>query len=353
MKNSHQEGSLDSFDKESVAVEFEKAIPQMLAEMSDLIERRPPRVPKKDIRQMAEEMAWGVEVSIPHARILEGINGDLSQADKIYRSVEELTRTWLRHTKARLKPGEDAFDYLLRKYWSALRPPYGLKRLKQFRIVRGGVERLVVVVINRPGGELAARQLIEEFNENHLKEYMRYANAFESRLSSYRNLNLRRMTPRNVTRLTDLYRDAAAAFEKRLRLLVGLNYIACGEAKTYGELRGRGYNELLQAVDSHNYPLLHFLRGSVNRHVRNAMMHAGVSSSPAKSMIRFIDYSPSARRENEIRWTMSAFYRHTMNLILTIWAVAYLEQLFNYARGYRTFAAIRYLRDNPTAKLAG
>jgi hypothetical protein len=339
--------SLDSFDKEAFKAEFENAIPKVVIEMSDLLERRPPRVSKRDRQEMAENMAWGIEVSIPHIKTLEEISGDLAQADKGYHILEELFRTWLRRAKTRIrsKPGEDIFNYFLRKYWRALQPPYRVKRLKQYRLVREGIESLIMAVASPPGGLDAAQRLIEEFERKHLKEYMRYANALNARINSYQNMNMERMTHQNITRLTDLYRDAAATFENRLRLLVGLNHIACGKARTYDGLRKLGYNELLQAVNSSDNPLLHFLQESVDRHVRNAMMHAGVSSSLSKGIVTFAD------RKNEVEWTMNEFIRRTRNLILTIQVVEYLEPLFNYARAYYTFAAFNYLRANPPGDL--
>lgn len=346
---SKKDESLDSFDKESFKAEFGNAIPKMVAEVSDVFERRPPRVSKRLRSEMAEYIAWGIEVSIPHMKTLEEIGGDLEQIDKGYRTVEELVRMLMRHTKTRprLKPGEDTFGYLLRRYRTALRPPYRLKRLKQYRLVREGIEGLIMAVMRSSGGIDAAKQLIEVFEEKHLKEYMRYANAINARMNSYQNINMERMTPQNITRLTDLYRDAAAAFENRLRLLVGLNHIVRGKAKSYDDLRKLGYNELLQAVNSPDNPLLHFLQESVDRHVRNAMMHAGVSSSLSKGVVRFAD------RKNEVEWTMTGFIKRTRNLLLTILAVEYLEQLFNYSRAYFTFTAVNYLRANPAGDLHG
>ena len=117
--------------------------------------------------------------------------------------------------------------------------------------------------------------------------------------------------------------------------------ILSNKEKADDDLRKLGYNELLQAVNSSDNPLLHFLQGSVDRHVRNALMHAGVSSSLSKGVVSFAD------RKNEVEWKMGEFIRRTRNLILTILAVEYLEPLFNYARAYYTFAAVRYLRANP------
>src|SRR2546423_9108337 len=105
---SQKDGSLDSFDKESFKAGFENTIHQIVAEWGDLLEMRPPRVPKKVRREMAEDMAWGIEASIPHVKTLEEIRGDLGQIDKGYRTIEEMVRTWLRRTKTkvRLRPGE-------------------------------------------------------------------------------------------------------------------------------------------------------------------------------------------------------------------------------------------------------
>jgi hypothetical protein len=209
------------------------------------------------------------------------------------------------------------------------------------------MERLIASVLNLPGGQKAAGQLMEEYIQKHFQQDMRYANALEARWKRYQNLNLTRMTKNNVTRVADEYRDAAAAFEKRLRLLVGLNCIARGEAKSYADLRGRDYNALLQAVDSPNNPLLHFLRGPVNRHVRNALMHGGVSSSHSEGVVKFTDYSARTKQEHEVVWTMSQFYRETRKLVLTVVTVANLEMLFKYFALYRMVAVLRYLRDNP------
>ena len=343
-----QAENLDSFDKESFNIAFEKLIPQWVTEMSDLVEKPTPRVTRRKRQEMSNDMAWGLDVSLPQLTVLETISKDPKRIDEGYRIIEKLLRTFLRRAKFRLRPKEDAFDYFIRKSVSLLRAPYALKRQKQFRCVRAGVEQLVRAAVSATSGLGDSQKLIEEFGRKHLKEYMRFANTIDARSSSYRNLDFRRTTPRNITRLTDLYRDAAAGFENRLRLLVGLNYIASGKRKSYAELRKLGYNQLLQVVESTRNPLLHFLQDSIDRHVRNAMMHGGVSSSVSKNLITFVDYSPSRQKETEVLWTMSEFVRRTKNLVVTILAVGYLEHEFNYLRLYCTVAAFKDLRDNRT-----
>jgi hypothetical protein len=344
--NRQENEDFGSFDKESFVTEFEMAIPQMVAEISDLFEVRPPRISRKARRELAKEMGDGVEFSIPHLKAIEGAKGNIARIDEGYHAMEGLLREGLRHAGVKPRPREDAFDCWLRSMWAILRPHYRIKRLRQYRITRGGVEGLVAAILNRPGGEEAARQLIEEFNHGHSREYMRDLKTLEASADECDKVNIGRMTPRNVRRLTETYRDAAAAFEKRLRLLVGLNYIVCGEVKTYGELRNRGYNQLFQAVDSADNPLLHFLRNVVNRNVRNAMAHASVSTSFSRGKVIFIDYSPGRRQETRVEWTLGELFKHTRNLVLCYSAVAQLELLFDYACMYRKVAGMRYLIAN-------
>ena len=341
-----QAEDLDSFDKESFNIAFEKLIPQLVTEMSDLLEKPTPRMTRRKRQEMSNDMAWGLDVSLPQLTALEAISKDPKRIDEGYRILEKLLRTFLRREKFRLRPKEDAFDYFVRKSASLLRAPYPLKRQKQFRSVRAGLEQLVRAAVSANSGMADSQKLIEEFGRKHIKEYMRFANTIDARSSSYRNLDFRRLTPRNVTRLTDLYRDSAAGFESRLRLLVGLNYIASGKKKTYDELRKLGYNQLLQVVESPRNSLLHFLKNAIDRHVRNAMMHGGVSSSVSKDLITFVDYSPSRQKETEVLWTMSEFVRRTKNLVVTILAVGYLEHEFNCLHLYCSVAALKDLRKN-------
>jgi hypothetical protein len=239
MKKKKPTETLDSFDKEAFTVEFDKALPQIITTMSDLLERPVPRKTKRNRRELANETSQVLEISMPHLKTLENTSGHPQQIGQGYRILEGLMRMQLRQAKIRLMPNEDAFDCFLRKSAAMLRS-HRLKRRKQFRTVREGIKELLRAAVFVPQGMKEVEELIEAFSHKHLKEYMRFANTLDTRLNSRRNVNLIRMTPGNIAWLTDLYRDTAAAFEKRLRLLVGLNFIACGDMNPYDELRRRG-----------------------------------------------------------------------------------------------------------------
>src|ERR1700682_2939791 len=342
--------TLDSFDRESFKVQLQNAIPQIVTEMSDLFERPTPRITKRDRQEMSADISWSVDVSVPKLLKLENINGEHERIAEGYQVLESLLRTYLRRAKIRLKPNEDSFDCFLRKSAAVLKPPYLLRRRKQFRVVRAGIDLLVRSAVSATGGMDESQKLIEEFGRKHFKEYMRFANTIDARLNAYQSIDLARLTQQNVTRLTDLYRDMAAAFETRLRLVVGLNFIAKGDIKAYDDLRACGYNVLLQAVDSVQNPLLHFLNGAVDRHVRNALMHGSVSSSLSKGVITFVNYAPHKKKETVIVWKMSELLHQNERLLMTVLGTGYLEQLFGHYRLWATVGAFRYLCANAPAQ---
>lgn len=72
-----QPDSLDSFDKESFRVEFSKLIPQLVTEMSDLLEKPTPRVTKRNRQEMSDDISRGLDVSIPQLKVLETISWGL------------------------------------------------------------------------------------------------------------------------------------------------------------------------------------------------------------------------------------------------------------------------------------
>lgn len=323
------------FDPNRVKRQFDRAWPKVALEVADLLEQPVPRLSKRAKKRISQEFSSGLDAVTPHVRRLEAIKGDQARLREGCENLENILRELLRRSEFKMRPKEDAFDWLVRESEQLLKSPCPLKRLKQFRLVREGVQRLVRTAMAAPGGLEASKDLIEEFARKHLSEYLRFANTVDARLKSYQNVDFRKCTARNITRITDLYRDTAVAFEGRLRLLVGLNLIAIGKPKTYSELRRLGYNQLLQAVESPKNPLLHFLTGTVNRHVRNALSHNGVSSRLSKRLIIFVDY------ETETIWTINQFMRETKKLLLTILGAEYAENEFIYVLNYYTAGAIR------------
>lgn len=94
-----QAENLGSFDRESFNIAFEKLIPQLVAEMGDLLEKPTPRVTRRKRQDMSNDMAWGLDISLPQLTVLETISKDPKRIDEGYRILEKLLRTFLRRAK--------------------------------------------------------------------------------------------------------------------------------------------------------------------------------------------------------------------------------------------------------------
>lgn len=184
--------------------------------------------------------------------------------------------------------------------------------------------------------EKASNELIQEFGRHHRRQYMRYHHAFEARQRSNRDVGFSRMTKRNITVLSEEYRDGAAALEKRLQLVIGLHHIANGSTKKYGDLRKFSLRNLCDQIESPKNPELDFLKHCVDPTVRNALAHDGADPSFSKLRIDFVG------RSETVSWTLSQFLKNTLRLVQTIMALTYLELLFAYATLEKAIARFRH-----------
>jgi uncharacterized protein YbgA (DUF1722 family) len=322
--------------EETVKVGLRKAVPVMVKEMSDMFEKRPPRLTKRDRREMEDGVDEYVRRSAPLINDLEALNGDPSKLPEAYEKVELLIRTWMDSAKINVH-GKDSLDAYLREYQKHIRQPSAARRISHVRRVSEGLQFLVDALAADPEKEKAASKLIQEFGRHHRRQYMRYHHAFEARQRSNRNVGFGQMTRRNITVLTEEYRDGAAALEKRLQLIVGLHYIANGSDKTYSELRKLSLRNLCENIESPKNPQLHFLRNTINPTVRNALAHDGADAQFSKMRIDFVS------RSETISWTISQFLKNTTRLVQTIFALTSIEPLFTYATLEKSIARFRYL----------
>jgi hypothetical protein len=321
--------------EQTLKVGLRRAVPMLITEMSDMSERRPPQLTKRDKRAMENGIDEFIQRSVPLINDLETLHGDLRRIPEAYEKIELLARIWMDSAKIRIQ-GKDALDAYLRAFKKSVRPPSEARRITQFRRVYQGLQHLTAALASDPRQEKAANELIQQFGWRHRRQYMRYFHAFETRQRSNRNVGFSRMTRRNITVLTEEYRDGSAALEKRLQLIVGLHDIAKGSPKPYAELRKFGLRNLCENVASTKNPQLHFLVNAVNPVVRNALAHDGAEALFSKQRVEFVGRSES------VSWTIGQFHRNTTRLIHTNAALTYLEPLFTCATFNQLIARFRH-----------
>lgn len=337
--------------EQALRIGLRKAVPLLVTEMSDMFEKRPPRLTKRDKRAMENGMDQYIRRTVPLIKDLEMLDGDPLRIPEAYEKAEMLIRMWMESAKIKVT-GKDSFDTYLRAFKKYVRLPLEARRVTHFKRVHAGLRRLTDALATDPEKQKAANELIQEFGRHHRRQYMRYFHGFETRQRSNRNVGFSRMTRRNITVLTEEYRDGAAALEKRMQLIVGLHHIAKGSPKPYAELRKFGLRNLCDNIESQKNPELHFLMNTVNPVVRNALAHDGADPLFSKLRVEFVG------RPSTVSWTIAQFLRHTTRLVQTNISLTYLEPLFDYARAEQSIARFRQLvglvRDaQTTAEAAG
>jgi hypothetical protein len=200
--------------EETVQVGLRKAVQVMVKEMSDLFEKRPTRLTKTDWREMENGIDEHVRRSVPLINDLDALHGDPLKLPEAYKKVELLIRTWMDRADIKVH-GKDSLDAYLREYKKSVRLPSAARRVSHVRRVYEGLQFLIEALAADAEKEKAATELIQEFGRYHKRQYMRYFHALEARQRSNRNVGFGRMTPRNITVLTEEYRDGSAALEKR------------------------------------------------------------------------------------------------------------------------------------------
>ena len=99
---------------------------------------------------------------MPDLMALEALKGDSMRAKEAYLIFDRWLRNFLQQMHCNVKPEDDALDSLLRhQFKMTLKVPATVKRLKQFQIARQGLEKLIIAILNIPGGESATQQLIK------------------------------------------------------------------------------------------------------------------------------------------------------------------------------------------------
>ena len=322
--------------EQALRIGLRKAVPLLITEMSDMFERRPPRLTNRDKRAMENGMDQYVRRTVPLIKDLETLDGDPLRIPEAYEKAEILIRMWMKSAKIKVT-GKDSFETYLRVFKKHVGLPLEARRVTHFRRMYAGLRRLTDALVIDPEKQKAANELIQEFGRRHRRQYMRYFHGFETRQRSNGNVGFSRMTRRNITVLTEEYRDGAAALEKRMQLIVGLHHIAKGSPKPYAELRKFGLRNLCDNIESPKNPELHFLLNTVDPVVRNALAHDGADPLFSKLRVEFVG------RSSTVSWTIAQFLRNTIRLVQTNMALTYLELLFGYATLEQSVARFRHL----------
>jgi hypothetical protein len=94
--------------EQALRIGLRKAVPLLVTEMSDMFEKRPPRLTKRDKRAMENRMDQYVRRTVPLIKDLEMLDGDPLRIPEAYEKAEMLIRMWMENAKIKVT-GKDSF----------------------------------------------------------------------------------------------------------------------------------------------------------------------------------------------------------------------------------------------------
>src|SRR6266849_3378998 len=89
---------------ETLKVGLQKALPELVVEISDILEKRPQHLTKKDKRELENGLDQYVDECGPLIMDLEKLESDPSKLAEAYEKIETLQRTVLRGTNIVIRP---------------------------------------------------------------------------------------------------------------------------------------------------------------------------------------------------------------------------------------------------------
>lgn len=320
---------------------LERVLPDLIEEVNYFIGKPRQRLTKTDLHRHVSRAMRGVNEALPFAIALSALTGEMEPGDAVYVLLQGLVKVLLKQVGRRTKPGQDSVSALLSLIKAQAEKRTPLDRSSEYRRVRNGLRKLITAAVTADAGRAESKELIDHYHKQHGQEFMSFVSGLKARHNLSRNAAPRRLTQRAVEQLSNEYRANAAIFEKRLRVLVGLKYIATGEHVSYADLLKQDLGTLLQSVN--NKKLLHFLRRAVDPHVRNSLAHGYPEVLVKKKSLKFVDRNKK-QNIHEITWTIEEFYKRTKALTMAVLALAHLEPLFNYVSLKQDFQRIHSYR---------
>lgn len=295
---------------------MKKGFPAFLRAMADEIGLRIPRSKVGPFKKLCLSLAQRV---LPHLIGLSKLQAPIEGSDEAKQAVEGFMKALAALHRVRPAAGDKGAGRYIRAIRAKILCPPNLMKDPDFRSIMEGQEALLGAVVRQEQLKTTTRELLAEVSKDSMPSLMTFVLGFNARIARSRSKPIKRLSPKAVVQLSDEYRDTAGLFEKRLRVAVGLNHIAQGGPQPYSSLSARDLNSLLQIVESPTNPLLHFLRGVIDRNVRNALAHGQPELIPLKESVRFKD------RSRTIEWTMSEFYARTKRLTKAVVALNAME----------------------------
>lgn len=293
-------------------------LPDAILKLSSLWGKRVKQPTRKQAAHFKNRLRLSLKRMKPYLLALGAMRGELSETRSTYALLEGLLREHLRNGGVRVSERGDAFAVWLAQARKIAKPQSQNLLVPGYRDARAALSDFLAGVAET-NLQAAGDALHGWANSSSMESHLQYVRQFRTLARRFRKHPPKRATNTLIVQLAEEYRSGATYFEQRLRLLLQMDAAANGQTLSKKQLRSLGL--LLQR--SSKIENLRPLTTAIDRHVRNALMHATPPLDVNTGTVTFHDFAVT------VTWTYRQFFEQTRALTITAIVLGELELLWH------------------------
>jgi hypothetical protein len=311
------------------------AIPTIRNEIGSLLGRALPRTTAKESAGLERKLGQSIRATVPHFRKMEELKDEPPPDVERFAALDQLMTGILRGAGRKLRPGADPWEALLQLVEKQARPPRTKwAQSPAYGQVQQALRTFLLHLYTRATPAQIFSAIDQWTGTDDARRYLHSVRLLDTAFRRFRIQTPKRFTDRLLLDLQQEYTLSASIFESRLRILVFLAESAEGRSRPWAYWRKVNLHNLLAMAGRHSS--LDAIVGSIDRNVRNALVHGVPVIDLNSGTCRFADLS------GEVTWPLAEFFDQTRRLTLSVLAMIRFEPL---QQSFQMQAWIRILRQ--------
>jgi hypothetical protein len=323
---------------EELRVSLVSAIPIIGNELGSILGRKLPRMSARGRASLERKLDQLMRSTIPHIRKLEELRDKPNVDLERIIALDHVLTGFLRSAGWKLRSGADPWEALLQlAAKQAIAPRAKWAEAPTYIGVQQALWDFLVHLYTHAAPAQISSAIDEWSGTDDARRYLHSVRLIEAASRRFRVQLPKRLTDRLLLDLQQEYTLSASIFEARLRVLVLLAENVEGRPQPWAFWRNKNLHNLLAMAGRHKS--LGAVVSSIDRNVRNALVHASPVVDLASGTCRFEDL------KGAVTWTWREFFDQTRGLTLSVLAMIRFDSLQRFIHAQALVRNLRYFRN--------
>jgi len=314
------------------------AIPIIANELGSMVGRKVPRMSARDRVSLERKLDRFMRSTAPHISKLEELKDRPGVDLERFVALNQVLTKLLESTGGKLRPGADASEAWLQLAAKQAIPPRA--KWAEAPAYVGAQQALwdfIVHLYTHAAPAVIFNAVDEWTGTDDARRYLHSVRLIETASRRFRVQPPKRVTDRLVLDLQHEYTLCASIFESRLKVLVSVAENVEGRPRPWVSWRNENLSNLLAIAGRHRS--LDAVVGSIDRHVRNALVHGSPIVELVSGTCRFQDL------KGTVNWTWREFFDQTRGLTLSVLAMIRFDSMLQFMHAQALVRNLQYLRQ--------